>query len=289
MALNQAVTDAASMITSSINSGQTSARASVGGGGVAFGWTGGLLPTLANYVQTATAAGMTYSATLVAESGTPAAIVTPGSAKPLVTAISTQTVALSKFAGYGEANLEDFLNAQDLGAAIASVLGQSCLRAFETAAVAKLDAADTTPVTGADWVAAVAAAQAEILSKGGSPSVLVISAADYGDFVGDVVDRLVPSAESPVGSVLGTPVHVSAGAPTGKAYVVDGSAVLAVQHEKSPLLLLDVASQSINNKARLVGDLVASVFVLNAALVVEITKPVLMARSSESTKGGHHK
>ena len=279
MALNTQLTDAAQLLSTGINEGMGAARTNLGGSGTAFGWAGGLVPTVADYATTATASGMSFKATLVTESGTPATVVAAGAGKPAAAALSSSSIDLKKFAGLGSFTLEDRLEAVGLGSAIASVLGASTLKAFESYSTAVLDAGAGSTVTGGDWVAAVANAQAEVLSNGGKPSVLVLSAADYGDFVADVLatNAFAQSPDSPVGAVLGTPVHVSPGLGTGKAFVFDSSAVLCVQHEASPLVVVDAVSQADMNVARLVIDLVAATWIADANLVVEITAPTLKA------------
>lgn len=283
MALNSAVTNIAALAAESINKGASSSgRQSLGGGGTAFGWASGLPPTVADYATKATSSGMTFPVTRVSTSGTPVAVVGAGAAKPNAATVASTTESLVKMAGYGRANLEDYLDADNLGQAIASVLGAGSLMAFEANAVAALDAATATPVTGATWVGAVAAAQAAILGQGGTPSAVVISAADYAAFVDDVLgtSAFSVSADSPVGALLGTPVHVSPKAAAGKAWAFDSAAVLCVQHERSPLVGVDVSG--INNVITIVSDLVAGTYVTNSALLVEITAPVGTLGASHS-------
>lgn len=286
MALNQQVQDAARLLIEGITAGMGAARTSLGGGGTAFGWTGGMPKTLASYVTTATADGMTFKATVVAGSGTPAAVVAPGAPKPAGTTITPSTVSLKKFAGQGAYTLEDALDSTGLAAAITNVITGQCLKAFETDAITRLDAGAGQTVTGADWVEAVANAQAAVLSNGGQPSVLVLSAANYGAFVADVVavNAFSQSPDSPVGALLGTPVHISSGAPAGKAYVVDSTAVLAVQHAASPLVIADCFSGADTNTVKIVVDLVAVGFVAAAPGVVEITAPVTALAAAATRK-----
>lgn len=286
MALNQQLVDVAKLLTDGINGGGGTARASLGGGGEAFGWTGGLIPTVADYATTATASGMSFPITLVTDSGTPAAIVAAGAPKPAATAITPTSVALDKHAGVGTATLENFLDARGLANAIASVLSAQCLKSFETAAVAALDAAGGTPVTGTDWIAAVAAAQAQLLGNGAKPSVLVLSALDYGAFVADVTgtNGFSQSPDSPVGAILGSPIHVSGSAPAGKAFMFDSSAVVCVQHEASPLVIGDAVSMAATNQFRIVIDLVAATFVASPDGLAEITAPVTAAAAATRKK-----
>ena len=287
MALNTQLTDAAAKIVGDLNNGAGSARASLGGG-AAFGWTTGLPRTIANYATTVTSEGLSFPVYRVTESPTtPAKVVAPGAVKPAAAVITSGPVTLKKFAAYASANLEDFLDAAGLAGAIGSVLAASSVKAFEGDAVAALDAgAAAAAVTGTDWVAAIAAAQAEVLGHGGSPEVLVISKADYAGFVADVMatSAFSQSPESPVGAVLGTAIHVSPAAPAGKAWLFDSSGVLCIQHQDSPLALVDSLSQSLNNITRLIVDLVAATVVTNPSVVIEITAPVVAGTSSTSRR-----
>lgn len=273
MALSQQFTDAARLLSEGISS-RGSARENLGGGSEAFGWAGGLVPTVADYATTSTASGMSVPVTLVADSATKAGIVAAGAPKPDAAAISSTTIQLVKHAGLGQATLEASLDANGLANAMASVINRQCLMSFEADSIAVLDAVPGTPVTGTTWVEAVANAQAKLLGLGARPSVLVIPSALYGAFITDVLatSAFSTSPESAVGDVLGSAVHVSSASST-KAFMFDSSAVLAVEHEQSPLALWDSLSQADTNTARLVIDVVAKLFVASASGVVEITPP----------------
>lgn len=275
MALNTTLTDAAKLLAEGISTSGGAARTSLGGDGTAFGWTGGLVPTVANYATPAISDGMTFKVATVTDTATPAGKVSKGAPKPTGTVITNGGVALDKFAGLGSFALEDALDSVGLSAAIASVLSRQCLKAYEVDAVAKLIAGAGSTVTGTDWVDALANAQAALLANGASPSVLVLPAALYGAFIGDVVatNAFSQSPESPVGSLLGTPVHVSS-APGTNAWVFDSTAVLAVEHKSSPLVLVDALSQADTNTARIVIDVVATTWVAASDGVVEITAPI---------------
>lgn len=249
----------------------TSTRQTLGGGGTAFGWGAELPATLASYVTTATSEGLAVPVTLVTESGTPVAVVTPGNDKPKSTQIQPTTLNLSKFAGYAQIQLEQQLNAAGLYPAVVSVLSAGALRAFEAAAMAVLDSQSGAVGTGADWLTAIYAGQGAILANGGRPSVLVLSAADYGAVMAEITTgpgfALDPS--SPTGVLAGSTIHFSSGLSSGKGFVVDSSAVLCVQHVASPILSID--SSGINNTTRVIADLVAGTIVTNPDLVAELS------------------
>lgn len=277
MALNSTLTDVSTALVQSLNAGSGgAARASLGGGSTAFAWTAGLIPTVASYATATTAEGMTFPVHRVTSTVTPATIVAPGAEKPTGTAVASGSENLAKFAGLGTFTLEDMVTAVGLANAVASVLSKQCLKAFEAHAVGVLGTAAGTPVTGTTWVSAIAAAQAQLLGEGGQPSVIVLPAADYPGFVDDILgtSAFTTSPESPLGNVLGSPVHVSSGAPAGKAYVFDSAAVLAVQHAQSPMVIADALSGADTNTLRLVIDLLAALVVVDPAAVVEVTAPV---------------
>jgi len=275
MGLNQKFTDFTQLIARDLQSGGMS-RQSLGGGGTAFGWStsGGMPRTVADFVSTATATGMTFDVTRVTESGTPAAVVTEGSAKPAAVQIASETVALSKFAGIGEASLEQNLSAAGLAPAILSVLTAGCLKAFEAEAVATLTGDAGQSSTGATWTQALTNAQAKVIGSGGAPGLTIVSADDYGALLQEISAGagFSQAPESAIGAFFGSLLHASPALAAGTAFVLDPSAVLAVEHEKSPVVTVDSASLAHVNKARIVADLVAAVVVVNAPLVVSVSK-----------------
>jgi len=275
MGLSQKFTDVTQLIARDLQSGGMS-RQSLGGGGTAFGWStsGGMPRTVADFVTTATADGMTFNVTRVTESGTPAAVVGEGAAKPAATQIASETVALSKFAGLGEASLEANLSAAGLAPAILSVLTAGCLKAFEAEAIATLTADAGDSATGATWTAALTNAQARVIGSGGAPGLTIVSADDYGTLLQEISTGagFAQAPESAIGSFFGSLLHASSQLASGTAFVCDPGAVLAVEHVSSPVVTVDSASLAHVNKSRIVADLVAAVVVVNAPLVVSVSK-----------------
>ena len=250
----------------------TSTRQNLGGGGAAFGWwADGLPPTLANYVQTSMASGMSVPLTLVGESGTPAIPVAPGVDKPAAVTITEITEPLTKFAGYGSVQLENQLNAAGIYPAVVGVLSASTLKAFEAHAMGVLAAQAGESGNDDTWISAIYSGQGIVLANGGRPSVLVASAADYGAIMSEVAASPGYSLdpESPTGAFAGSRIHFSSGLASGTAYVLDSSAVVCIQHDQSPVLSID--SSGINNTTRVIADLVATTRVTSPPLVCEIT------------------
>lgn len=248
----------------------TSTRRSLGGGGTAFGFLEGLPPSIADYVSTAESDGTNVPLTITSESGTPVSAVPEGTNKPLAVQISADTLALDTFAGYAEFTTQQALNADGIARACVSVLAAGALNAYELDAMAVLTADAGSSVTAGDWLAAIHAGQGGVLAAGGRPSVVVISAADYGVVMGALAGAAGYAAdpESPIGAIAGSQIHVSSQLGTGVGFVLDKAAVLSVQHKDSPLLSVD--SSGIQNKTRLVADLVAGTAVTSAPHVVQI-------------------
>lgn len=273
MGLSPAFKDLAAKISQDFNSGSAT-RANIGTAGVAFGWTSGLPRTIADFVPTVQISGMSMpvgSVTLSAS--TPPVAVSAGSPKPSAVDVAVAPVSLAKYAGKGVCTLEGTLDAQGLIPAIASVLGAGCLLAFESAAMGVLGSANGGTASGASWTAALLGGQADVIAAGGSPGLIVVSAADYGAVIEDLGAQagFAVDPTSAVGSWFGSAIHVSARLGTGSAYVLDPAAVLAIENENSPMITVDPFSLSANNQIQLVADVVAGLAVANASLISKCT------------------
>jgi hypothetical protein len=275
VALNTVFTDLATKIASDYAAGAAT-RMNIGTKGVAFGWTGGMPRTIAEYVPTAQVAGMSVPVGQVTLSAsTPPAVVTPGSPKPTSVDLAIAPVALQKFAGKGVCTLEGTLEAAGLIPAITSVLGAGCLLAYEAAAIAALDGVTGgESATAASWTEAILAGQADVLANGGSPGLIVVSSADFAAIVTDLGAKagFTLDPKSPVGSFFGSAIHVSPKAAAGKAWVLDPYAVLALENESSPFVTIDPFSLSGNNQIQLVADVIAGLAIVNPKLISEVTK-----------------
>jgi hypothetical protein len=274
MALSTTLTNFAAELATELAAGRP-ARISLGSKGEAFSWLNGMPTTLANYVNTGQVTGMTTDVVIVEPSATPAAKVAEGTEKPLAVKFTPKTVTLSKFAGYAEWTLEAQLSTNALANVVANVIAAQCLQALETDCVAALDTAGTAgdPVSGATLQAAVIAAQAQVLSNGGRPSIVVLGTDGYADLVslgstGFVVD---PTA-GPIGTWLGSVVHVSPSVAAGTAYVLDSNAMFIAENELSPIGIISPYNQARSNKVELVVDILAAPVVVAPALVVKATK-----------------
>lgn len=272
MALSTEVRDITAIIAQDLAEGR-STRKALSGGSIAFGWAAGLPLTVASFVETVQAEGLSVAVTLVTASGTPVAAVAAGAAKPSAVTISTSDVPLVKYAGMADATLEQLVSTAGLLPAVQSVLGAGCLLAFEEDAITAIDTGAGQTATGTDWVGAITAGQAKILGAGGVPALAIVSALDYAAVMADLSSQAGFShdPQSAIGSFMGSALHVSPKAPTGTAYVLDTAAVLSIEHKDSPVLLVDPFSQSSTNKTRIVGDLFAATVVTNETLVCAVT------------------
>lgn len=249
----------------------TSTRQNLGGGGQAFAWAAELPPTIASYCLTSSADGMSVPVTIVTESGTPVTSVAAGSNKPLAATVTPSTLALKKFAGYAQVQLEQQLNAEGIYPAVVSVLAAGALKAFEADAMVALAAQNGQTATGANWIASIYAGQGKVLAAGGRPSVIAASAADYGTIMGLISTSAGYALDpaSPTGVFAGSKLHFSSGLATGTVFVLDAGAVLCAQHTASPVLSVD--SSGINNTTRVIADLIAGTIVTSPQHVVECT------------------
>lgn len=270
--LPQPVNDLSEKIAADIRS--TGVSRGTLGGGVTLGEISGVPPTIANHLPTQLLDSMSVPTVTVTSSATKAGVVAPGAAKNLGTAVATGQVALAKHAGRGEFQLEQFLTAQGVAAAVGSVLGQQCLLSFETAAQTALAGNSTAGGTKTKWADAIAAGQGAVLAAGGVPSVVSIAAADYGALIVEVsaLSGFAASPESPVGSLWGSTLHVSAGQAAGSVLVLDKSAAIVFQHQSSPLVLVDALSKASTNVSQVVVDILAVLTVSNPSLVVKVVK-----------------
>jgi hypothetical protein len=273
VALNEQFTNLSDRIVADFNTGQ-STRMSLGVSGTAFGWTGGMPNTVADFCPTVQIVGMSVPVGTVTPSGTPVTIVGEKAPKPAATTVAIASTPIKKFAGQGRCSIEGVLEAAGLTAAITSVLGAGALLAFEEYAIGLLDAATTETAAGADWIAAILAGQAQVIGNGGNPGLLIVGPTDYAAVVTAMSSQAGYSIDpaSPVGSFWGSRIHVSAKAPAGKVYVADPLALLAIENESSPMVIVDSVSAANTNEIIITADLLAGFTVPAPHLVTECTK-----------------
>jgi len=283
--MNTEISHVAEILTNELNAGRGS-RQSLGAKAQPFAWSAGLPPTLADYCATATSAGMTFPAVIVGNSSTPAGLVAERGLKPLGASFTTANIPLRKFAGRATFTLEQTLDSAGLANVLTHVLGGQAVQALEAEGVAQLEASASETVNGTTLVEAVVAAQARVLANGGRPGILVLGTGGYADLVANGATGLVTDpAAGPVGRWLGMAVHVSpAVTDPAAAFVLDPDSVLVIQHETSPLVILDPFSNSSTNEISLVVDLVAAVAVTSPGGVVKASVGALALTGADPSR-----
>src|SRR5262245_54064209 len=267
------VTDLAGRLVSDLNSGRV-ARQSFGSRAVAFEWAAGLPMILARVVTSGVVDGLSFTAVRIGVSGTPAGKVAEGAAKPTGTTITSDQVQLTKYAGLAPFSTERALGTDALVPALASVLSRSCLMAFDADCAAELDADAGLSATGTDWPSAILAGIAQVAGAGGAPGVLVLSAADYAAAVQSPGPGYAMNPADGVPSLFGLRIVLMAGVATGKGYVLDPAACMAVENVDSPLAVVDPYSGLDTNEVRLAVEWFASFVVSSPGGVCELTVTV---------------
>lgn len=266
-----AITDLAGRLAADLNAGNIARQSIPGNRATAFEWTTGLPMILGRQVQAATTDGLSFTAVRVAPSGTPAAKVPEGGQKPTAVTISTDQEALSKYAGLASFTTEQALGTDALVPALASVIATSCLMAYDAdcAAVLAADAGVTVP-GATDWPSAINGGIAAVAGNGGSPQVLVLSAADYATAVQSPGPGYAMDPTAGVPSLWGLRIVMSAATASGTGYVLDPNGVLAVELDSAPLAVVDPYSGLGTNAVRLAVEWFAGFAVTSPAVVAKI-------------------
>lgn len=278
-----AVTDLAGRLVADLNAGRN-ARQSFGARAVAFEWAAGLPMILARQVNSAVVDGLSFTAVRVAPSGTPAKKVAAGAAKPVGATITSGPVALAKYAGIANFQTEQGIDTDGLIPALASVLSNSALMAFDADCAAALGADNGLTASGTDWPSAVLAGIAAVAGAGGAPGVLVLGAADYAEAVQSPGPGYAMNPADGVPSLFGLAIVLTAGVAPGTGFVLDPAAVLAVENAASPLAVVDPYSGLSTNEVRLAIEYFAGFVVTSPGGVCEITSTGVGTTSGRSTK-----
>lgn len=216
------------------------ARASYGSRDASFTWATGLPDTLATHVRSASVEGLSFNSVRVKPSGTPAALTAKGAAKPNpATTITAVPVALSKYAGIGVITTEDTLTTDGLVSAIAAVMANSIVLAYDASCITALTVAGQPTATAATWSAAVLGGIAAVAAAGGRPDTLVLSAADYALAVGSPGVGYAMSPADAIPTLFGLAIVISPTLVAKTAFVIDSNACLAVENSSSPIGIVD--------------------------------------------------
>lgn len=264
------VVDLAGRLIADLESGARP-RQSIGARDVPLGWAAGLPRTVANYVASATVDGLSYGATTITATGTPAAKVARKGVKPTAVTVSQSTQTLDKYAGLAVVAVEDQLRTEGLIAALASVITRQCLLAFDADVMADLAAAGGPTAGGTTWAEAIPAAIGVLAGSGHAPGLLVLSGADYAAAVGAPGAGFALDPTQAVVTLFGVPIVISPSAVAGTGYLLDATSVLVTEFVDGPLAVVDPFSMLDTNEVRLAVEWFASSVVADASGVVKIT------------------
>jgi len=265
-----AIADLAARLADDLSSGRV-ARQNFGERKVAFEWAAGLPNTLARQVSSAVVDGLSFGAVRVKPSGTPAAAVAAGAAKPDAVTITSETINLTKYAGLANFQTEQQLDTDGLMSALASVIASSCLMAYDADCIAALGAANGLTATGTTWPSAILAGIAAVAGAGGAPGVLVLGAADYAEAVQSPGAGYAMNPTDGVPALFGLRIVLGSGVAADTGFVIDPAAVLAVENAESPGAIVDPYSGLTTNAVRIAVEMFAAFVVTSPGGVAEIT------------------
>jgi len=257
--------DLAVILSQQLQAGTGSARVDFGGKQAAFAWCSDRVNGLIAYVDTGVSQSMTFKATKI----DPLAVVTPWTTgdKPDTATISVEDVALQVYPGAVEIKSRDILDTTNIGSAVSNALYGQALRALDTALVTGL--LGTVPVVDeAATLATIAEAQAGLMSDGFSPTLCAVSPTLYASLAGG---SLLVGANDPqmqAQSVLGSRLVVSSALVGAQAIVLDPTAVVAVEHSSSPVVLMQTNARQ--NTIDLVVEVVGGWIVANSTGVATV-------------------
>lgn len=265
-----AVANLAQSLADDLSAGRV-ARQSFGTRKVAFEWAAGLPNTLARQVSSAVVDGLSFGAVRVAPSGSPAGKVAAGAPKPASTTITNSTVNLAKYAGIANFQTEQQLDTDGLMSALAAVITNSCLLAFDTDCMTTLAADSGLDASGADWPSAILAGIGAVAAAGGAPGILVLSASDYAGAVQSPGTGYAMNPLDGIPSLFGLRIVLAGSLTAGTGYVLDPAAVIAVENSSSPLAVVDPYSGLGTNDVRLAVEFFGAFVVTNPGGVCQIT------------------
>ena len=235
---------------------------------------------LARVVSSAVVEGLSFNAVRVSPSATPAAKVAAGAPKPAAVTLTSDAVALSKYAGLASVQTEQTLTTEALVSALAQTITSSCLMAHHADCVAEVNGNSGHAVTGASWAEAILNGIGAVVGAGGSPGILWISAADYAAAVGAPGVGYALNPTDGVTTLFGLSVIVSGNVAAGTAFVLDPAACLAVENETSPLAVVDPYSGLATNDVRIAVEAFLGFVAIAPGSIAKITGPAPAATSS---------
>lgn len=273
-----AVTDLAGRLVADLADGRT-ARQSVGSKDAAFGWTTGLPDIVARHTAAVGVEGRTFNAVLVAPSGTPAAKVAEKAVKPAAVTITSTPVALNKYAGIANFTTEQSVDTDSLVPALAAIISTSALLAYDADCVTVLGTQHGETATGATWPEAILSGIGIVSANGGSPGLLVLSAADYASAVMSPGVGYASDPATGVVALFGLPIVLASSLAAGTGYVMDPAGALAAEGD-GPFAVVDPYTGLGTNEIRLGVDYFAGFVVTSPGVVCQITSTAAASASS---------
>jgi hypothetical protein len=226
---------------------------------------------LARQVSSAVVDGLSFNAVRVGHSGTPAGKVAQGAAKPTGTTVTSDNVALDKYAGIATFSTERGLDTDGLVPALGAVLTHQILMAYDADCAAQLAADHGLSAGGTDWPSAILGGIAAVAAGGGAPGVLALAAADYAAVVKSPGVGYAMSPTDGVPAMFGLRLVIMAGLTSGTGYVIDPGAVLAVENGSSPMAVVDPYSGLSTNEVRIAVEAFMAFVVTSPGGVCEVT------------------
>lgn len=264
--MNSQVTDLVAVLADGLKNGGASTRATFGNKTAAFSYAGRIVNGLCAVVPSAVTESSTFPTMTVTESA-PVTAWTTGQ-KPITAALTASAVNLSIFPGVIEIPTRAAIDTANLGTAVSRALFRQAVAAFDKTLVTDLLAVPGG-VAKAATLATIAEAQAILLANGYTPDTLVVSGALYGTLAGTSgVITAGADPQAPIASVLGSRLVVSGALNGAQAIVLDSSSVLAVEHNDSPVAMLDVKART--NVTEVVVELVAGHAIVDPSGVVTV-------------------
>lgn len=262
------VTNLTDELVRALSSGQSSARASFGSKSQAFAWCGPTLNAAVAAVSGAVSSSRTFSAVRV-ENTTPVQAWTGPADKPVTATLAAVNVSLATYPGVVNVKTSDVIDSANLGMAISTALYGQALVAMDKALVTSLKT-DGTNLDKAATVATIAEAQAEVMAAGGTPNLIIVGPALYSSIVG-TSQGILGSAADPREATLtlfGARLVVSNALAAAEAIVMDADAALAIEHDSSPIALVD--THAVKNTADIVIEVVGGHLVTRPDSVIAV-------------------
>lgn len=233
--------DLASLMMRQLDTGVASGRITFTGKDRAFAWCGDRLNATIAYVDTGVSDSTHFTAVRVNNEQAVTAW-TEGD-KPVTATITAEAITLSTFPGVVEVTTAQILDSAGLASAVQIALYGQALRALDAALITEL-LGDGPTINDAADLAAIATAQASLMADGFNPNLTVVSPSLYADLAGGALLAGANNPQAMQQAVLGSRLLVSSALAGAQAIVLDSTAVVAVEHAESPVVLMETHARS---------------------------------------------